>query len=212
MTRRITALLLALLLALSLTACGNPAQAMDTIEKAAQTVQQIAEVLNDTEEDTESAALPASEAQDPAEEASEEPAQASDQETAAEETEEAPAAETPAIDEDGVYTTKDDVALYLHTYGHLPSNFITKKEAEKLGWSGGSLEPYAPGKCIGGSHFGNYEGILPEKDGRSYTECDIDTLGADKRGAKRIVFSNDGLIYYTEDHYETFELLYGEES
>ena len=212
MTRRITALLLALLLALSLTACGNPAQAMDTIEKTAQTVQQIAEVLNDTEEDTESAALPASEAQEPAEEASEEPAQASDQETAAEETEEAPAAETPAIDEDGVYTTKDDVALYLHTYGHLPSNFITKKEAEKLGWSGGSLEPYAPGKCIGGSHFGNYEGILPEKDGRSYTECDIDTLGADKRGAKRIVFSNDGLIYYTEDHYETFELLYGEES
>ena len=212
MTRRITALLLALLLALSLTACGNPAQTVDTIEKTAQTVQQITEVLNDTEEDTESAALPASKAQEPAEEASEEPAQASDQETAAEETEEAPAAETPAIDEDGVYTTKDDVALYLHTYGHLPSNFITKKEAEKLGWSGGSLEPYAPGKCIGGSHFGNYEGILPEKDGRSYTECDIDTLGADKRGAKRIVFSNDGLIYYTEDHYETFELLYGEES
>ena len=211
MTRRIAALLLALLLALSLTACGNPAQTMDTIEKAAQTVQQIAEVLNDTEEDTESAALPASEAQEAAEEASEEPAQASDQETAAEEPAEA-AAETPAIDEDGVYTTKDDVALYLHTYKHLPSNFITKKEAEKLGWSGGSLEPYAPGKCIGGSHFGNYEGILPEKDGRSYTECDIDTLGADKRGAKRIVFSNDGLIYYTEDHYETFELLYGEES
>lgn len=211
MTQRITALLLALLLALSLTACGNPAQTMDTIEKNAQTVQQIAEVLNDTEEDTESAALPASEAQELAEEASEEPAQASDQETAAEEPAEA-AAETPAIDEDGVYTTKDDVALYLHTYGHLPSNFITKKEAEKLGWSGGSLEPYAPGKCIGGSHFGNYEGILPEKDGRSYTECDIDTLGANKRGAKRIVFSNDGLIYYTEDHYETFELLYGEES
>ena len=211
MTRRITALLLALLLALSLTACGNPAQTMDTIEKTAQTVQQITEVLNDTEEDTESAALPASKAQEPAEEASEEPAQASDQETAAEEPAEA-AAETPAIDEDGVYTTKDDVALYLHTYGHLPSNFITKKEAEKLGWSGGSLEPYAPGKCIGGSHFGNYEGILPEKDGRSYTECDIDTLGADKRGAKRSVFSNDGLIYYTEDHYETFELLYGEES
>ena len=162
MTRRITALLLALLLALSLTACGNPAQTMDTIEKTAQTVQQITEVLNDTEEDTESAALPASKAQEPAEEASEEPAQASDQETAAEEPAEA-AAETPAIDEDGVYTTKDDVALYLHTYGHLPSNFITKKEAEKLGWSGGSLEPYAPGKCIGGSHFGNYEGIPPRK-------------------------------------------------
>lgn len=119
--------------------------------------------------------------------------------------------ETPAIEEDGTYTTKEDVARYIHTYGHLPENFITKKQAQALGWEGGSLEPYAPGKCIGGSRFGNYEGTLPEKDGRTYTECDIDTLGAEKRGGKRIVFSNDGLIYYTEDHYETFELLYGED-
>lgn len=115
------------------------------------------------------------------------------------------------LPEDGIYTSKDDVAGYIYLYGHLPSNFITKKDAQALGWEGGSLEPYAPGKCIGGNRFGNYEGILPEKEGRSYTECDIDTLGADKRGAKRIVFSNDGLIYYTEDHYESFELLYGEE-
>ena len=119
--------------------------------------------------------------------------------------------ETAQIDEDGAYTTKDDVALYIHTYGHLPDNFITKKDAQALGWPGGSLEPYAPGKCIGGSRFGNYEGLLSEADGRTYTECDIDTLGADSRGAKRIVFSNDGLIYYTEDHYKSFELLYGEE-
>ena len=119
--------------------------------------------------------------------------------------------ETAQIDEDGAYTTKDDVALYIHTYGHLPDNFITKKDAQALGWPGGSLEPYAPGKCIGGSRFGNYEGLLPEADGRTYTECDIDTLGADSRGAKRIVFSNDGLIYYTEDHYKSFELLYEEE-
>lgn len=119
--------------------------------------------------------------------------------------------ETAQIDEDGSYTTKDDVALYIHTYGHLPDNFITKKDAQALGWPGGSLEPYAPGKCIGGSRFGNYEGLLPEADGRTYTEYDIDTLGADSRGAKRIVFSNDGLIYYTEDHYKSFELLYGEE-
>ena len=116
-----------------------------------------------------------------------------------------------AIDEDGSYTSKEEVALYIHTYGRLPDNFITKKEAQALGWPGGSLEPYAPGKCIGGSRFGNYEGLLPEKDGRTYTECDIDTLGAESRGAKRIVFSNDGLIYYTGDHYESFELLYGEE-
>jgi hypothetical protein len=119
--------------------------------------------------------------------------------------------EESLLAEDGTYTSKEDVALYIYQYGHLPDNFITKKEAEKLGWSGGSLEPYAPGKCIGGSRFGNYEGLLPEKDGRIYTECDIDTLGASKRGAKRIVYSNDGLIYYTGDHYETFELLYGEE-
>ncbi len=115
------------------------------------------------------------------------------------------------IDKDGVYTSKEDVALYIHIYECLPDNFMTKKEAQALGWSGGSLEPYAPGMCIGGNRFGNYEGLLPEEDGRTYTECDIDTLGAKSRGAKRIVFSNDGLIYYTEDHYESFELLYGEE-
>ena len=50
------------------------------------------------------------------------------------------------IDEDGTYDSKDDVALYIETYGHLPSNYITKKEAQALGWEGGSLEPYAPGK------------------------------------------------------------------
>lgn len=125
---------------------------------------------------------------------------------------EAPSADAVSMPEDGSYTSAEDVALYIYTYGRLPDNFITKKEAQKLGWSGGSLEPYAPGKCIGGSHFGNYEGILPEAEGREWTECDIDTLGADSRGAKRIVFSNDGLIYYTEDHYETFTLLYGEEN
>ena len=129
-------------------------------------------------------------------------------ETTADETPEQTAA---PIDEDGEYDQKDDVALYIRTYGKLPKNYITKKEAQALGWSGGSLEKYAPGKCIGGSRFGNYEGLLPEAPGRTYTECDIDTLGKSKRGAKRIVFSNDGLIYYTDDHYESFTLLYGEE-
>ena len=129
----------------------------------------------------------------------------------------APATDAPAteagltVTEDGVYDSKEEVALYIHLYGHLPSNYITKNQAEKLGWPGGSLELYAPGKCIGGSRFGNYEGLLPDAKGRKWTECDIDTLGAKSRGAKRIVFSNDGLIYYTADHYEHFELLYGEE-
>ena len=110
------------------------------------------------------------------------------------------------IPEDGTYTTKEDVALYIHTYGKLPQNFITKKAAKKLGWQGGSLEDYAPGKCIGGDYFGNYEGLLPED--KEYHECDIGTLGKSKRGAKRIIYSDDGYIYYTSDHYESFELLY----
>ncbi len=114
------------------------------------------------------------------------------------------------LDEGGTFTSKDDVALYIQTYNHLPENFITKKEAQALGWPGGDLSEYAPGKCIGGDRFGNYEGLLPKMKGRTYFECDIDTLGAKSRGAKRIIYSNDGLIYYTEDHYESFELLYGE--
>ena len=114
-------------------------------------------------------------------------------------------------DEDGTYTSAADVALYIHVYGHLPNNFISKKEAQALGWRGGSLDDFAPGKCIGGARFGNIEGLLPNARGRVYHECDIDTHHARSRGAKRLVFSNDGLIYYTEDHYESFVLLYGEE-
>ncbi|MBE6613497.1 MAG: ribonuclease [Ruminococcaceae bacterium] len=120
-------------------------------------------------------------------------------------------APTASIDKDGKYYTKEDVAAYLHHYGELPGNFITKSEAAALGWEGGSVEKYAEGCAIGGDTFGNREGLLPKKSGRFYKECDIDTLGKDSRGAKRIVFSNDGLIYYTDDHYESFTLLYGEE-
>ena len=109
------------------------------------------------------------------------------------------------LEENKYYYSKDDVALYIHTYNRLPKNFITKKEARSLGWEGGSVEKFAQGKCIGGDRFYNNEEILPGKSGRTYTECDIDTLGKNSRGAKRIVFSNDGLIFYTENHYETFE-------
>lgn len=109
------------------------------------------------------------------------------------------------LEENKYYYSKDDVALYIHTYNRLPKNFITKKEARSLGWEGGSVEKFAQDKCIGGDRFYNNEEILPVKSGRTYTECDIDTLGKNSRGAKRIVFSNDGLIFYTENHYETFE-------
>jgi len=129
-------------------------------------------------------------------------------------TEEAYESEEAAIqlDEEGVYTSKEEVAAYIYEFGHLPDNFITKKEAKALGWESkeGNLAEVAPGMSIGGDYFGNYEGLLPEEDGRDYYECDINSDGG-YRGAERIVFSNDGLIYYTEDHYESFELLYGEE-
>ncbi len=121
--------------------------------------------------------------------------------------EEAP--DVPSIDEDGSYTTRDEVALYLHTYGRLPDNYITKKDAENLGWDSkkGNLWDVAPGKSIGGSYFGNYEKQLPEKKGRKYYECDINYEGK-YRGAERIIYSDDGLVFYTGDHYETFEQLY----
>ncbi len=115
------------------------------------------------------------------------------------------------LDEDGVYYTAEDVALYLHTYQKLPKNYITKQEARALGWSGGDLRPYIKDHSIGGDRFGNYEGLLPKKPGRVYYECDIDAQNKASRGAKRIVYSNDGLVYYTFDHYESFTLLYGEE-
>ena len=112
------------------------------------------------------------------------------------------------IDEDGTYNSVEDVSLYLYTYDHLPDNYITKNEARELGWTGGSVEQVAPGCAIGGDRFGNREGLLPKAGGRQYYECDIDTIGENSRGAKRIVWSDDGLIYYTEDHYESFTLLY----
>ena len=115
------------------------------------------------------------------------------------------------ISKEGSYDDFESVAAYIHVYGELPSNFISKREAKKLGWEPGKdLWDYAEGKSIGGDVFGNYEGSLPEANGRKWYECDINYKGG-KRGADRIVFSNDGLIYGTSDHYETFTLYYGEE-
>ncbi|MEG1192104.1 MAG: ribonuclease domain-containing protein [Clostridia bacterium] len=116
------------------------------------------------------------------------------------------ATDSPKIEEDGWYDQKDDVVQYLRVYKRLPDNFITKKDAEKLGWDNHkvTLDMVAPGKSIGGSHFGNYEDQLPKAKGRSWRECDIDASNG-RRGIKRIVYSSDGLIYYTGNHYKTFE-------
>ncbi len=109
------------------------------------------------------------------------------------------------ITEDGWYSSMEEVALYLDAYGRLPGNFLTKREAEALGWNSreGNLGEVAPGMSIGGDHFGNYEGNVPDQKGRRWTECDIHFDGG-YRGGERIVFSNDGLIYYCDDHYATF--------
>lgn len=107
------------------------------------------------------------------------------------------------------YTSKEEVATYLHEYGELPPNFISKTKAKKAGWvpSEGNLEEVCPGMSIGGSVFYNDDGKLPDAEGRTWHECDIDYDGG-MRGPERIVWSTDGLIYYTPDHYETFEQLY----
>lgn len=117
------------------------------------------------------------------------------------------------IDKDGRYTSKQEVASYINIYKKLPSNYITKKEAMNLGWNAneGNLWDVTDHKSIGGDRFGNREGLLPNKNDRQYYEADIDYEGG-YRNAKRIVYSNDGLIYYTDDHYQSFEKLYGDDS
>lgn len=110
------------------------------------------------------------------------------------------------VEEDGWYDSMEEVSVYLDAYGELPGNYITKNEAKKLGWvsNRGNLWKVAEGKSIGGDRFGNYEGLLPDAQGRRWTECDINFDGG-YRGGERIIFSNDGLIYYTQDHYESFD-------
>ena len=138
----------------------------------------------------------------------------SDSESTAQSREEEPSQSSEIVSEitireDGNYTSKDEVALYIHTYNKLPINYITKRQAEEQGWdsSSGNLDEVLPGMSIGGSSFGNYESKLPKANGRQYFECDIDYEGG-YRNSKRLVYSNDGLIFYTEDHYENFEQLY----
>lgn len=221
MKRRWRYLLGAFLLAAGLLAgcTGEVVPPQETIQESQS--QQVESLEVETAEESEAESPKAesqgeTEAEDPETDTIEE-AEAEDPETETiEETEadspEAEISEETEIQEDGTYTSKEEVAEYIYLYGHLPDNFITKKEAKALGWvsSEGNLAEVAPGKSIGGDYFGNFEGNLPKKKGREYHECDIDSDGG-YRGAKRLVFSNDGLIYYTEDHYNTFELLYGEE-
>ena len=109
-----------------------------------------------------------------------------------------------SVIESGEYVTAPAVAAYIKEFHKLPNNYITKKEAQKLGWRGGPLKSYAPGKSIGGDVFTNRQGLLPHIE-KKYIECDIDANGT-SRGAKRIVYSTvDYKVYYTEDHYGSFK-------
>lgn len=113
------------------------------------------------------------------------------------------------VDYGAYYTTAEEVAEYLYTYEELPPNFITKREARDLGWDSalGNLWEVADGMSIGGDRFGNREGLLPEAQGRVWYECDVNYAGG-YRGGERVVWSNDWLIYYTQDHYQSFTQLY----
>ncbi|MBR2783119.1 MAG: ribonuclease [Firmicutes bacterium] len=175
-----TALAVLLLLAALLTACG-PGDLISAVADAE-------EYLASQEQTQEEAAA----------EVAEVPTEATD-----------PAAEGTAITEDGWYSDPVSVALYLHTFGHLPDNYLTKAEAERAGWDSGAgnLWDVAPGCSIGGDRFGNREGLLPKASGRKYYECDVNYDGG-FRGGERIVYSDDGLIFYSQDHYSSFTQMY----
>ena len=215
MNKRILALLLSAVMAFGLlTACGGtaaPTRSM-TPEETLQRIDDSAEDTLQLVEASPDASPEMSESNEPAEEPAEEPeVPVAEPEASVSSTEqersEGPVASEQTVAEDGEYTVPEDVALYLHTFGHLPGNFITKNKARDLGWdsSRGNLWDVAPGKSIGGDRFGNYEGLLP--DTTKYRECDVNYEGG-YRGAERLIYGEDGSVYYTNDHYSSFTQLY----
>ncbi|MDY6387986.1 MAG: ribonuclease domain-containing protein [Fibrobacter sp.] len=116
-----------------------------------------------------------------------------------------------AVEESGLYTTKDSVAAYLCKFDKLPSNYVGKNEGQSLYESktGNTFEKWnfnpwtTIGVMIGGDVFDNREGLLPSG---SYHEADVD-YSAKNRGTKRLIYQSDCVIYYTADHYETFDKL-----
>ena len=205
--KKIVSLFLVLLLILTLPACGRRNQKPTEPEPSAvpeSVVPSDEQSSQSSDEVPPPSDVPLPEPAVPADTPEEIPAQnpnGSQEDTPSDEGSDEPSASIPIPDEDGWYYDVENVTAYLMAYGKLPSNYITKKEAEDLGWSGGSIQKFKEGAAIGGGRFGNYEGLLPEG---KYTECDIDTDGARSRGAKRLVFSSDGRYFYTDDHYETF--------
>ncbi len=109
------------------------------------------------------------------------------------------------------YASAEEVALYIHAFDRLPINYRTKNEAENIGWvaSEGNLWDVCEGCLIGGDRFSNFEGVLPEND-RQYYAADVNYDGG-YRGAYRLVYTYDSVVYYTDDHYDSFTKWYGDE-
>lgn len=194
--RNIIRILLSVVIALLLSGC---------IPAADGNLQQSAGKLQVRTEETREGKESKEEKKSKEEKASKEGKKSEEEKTSKEEKEIPETIETKqeSITEDGIYHDLESVVLYYDKFGHLPSNFVTKKEAKDLGWEGGRLDPYVKDGSIGGDHFGNYEKRLPSGKGIKYIECDIDTDGG-RRGSKRLIISNDGRYYYTADHYDSF--------
>ena len=113
-----------------------------------------------------------------------------------------------AVEESGLYTTKDSVAAYLCKFDKLPSNYVGKNEGKSLyesktgnSFSKWNFNPWTTiGVMIGGDTYSNSEGLLPKG---SYHEADVD-YSANNRGTKRLMYQGGCTIYYTANHYESY--------
>ena len=203
--KKITSLLLSLLIALSLTGCGDGGEAI-----AGAVLDTVIDAVENYEGDTESVGIIGG-ADGPTSilvtDGTDEEIGVigGDTTTIFIETESSGEKNVPVEGE--YYYDLENVVLYLYYYDELPDNYITKKEARALGWEGGTPERYLEGSAIGGDSFGNREGLLPAG---KYTECDLYTLGKDERGAERLVFTDDE-YYYTGDHYASFTQVWVED-
>lgn len=96
-----------------------------------------------------------------------------------------------------------ETVVALRNNGRLPERYVPKETAHRRGWRGGGLCSVWPGHVIGGDLFHNFSQELPDAPGRVWREADLDET-CRSRGPARLIFSSDGLIYVTTDHYFTY--------
>ncbi len=101
---------------------------------------------------------------------------------------------------------------WMYYLNELPDYYITKTEAYEMGWNNlkGNLAKVAPNHMIFGGVYKNKNKVLPDREGRIWYEADINYTNG-YRNRQRVVFSNDGLIFATYDHYDTFIEVIGED-